>query len=169
MKYFTNKLWRKMNALGEAERESANAEWNANSKAYLEYIHKIAPMLSRGTRNAICEIAEGELSLHDFILAGVSYSSMPPAKRAGRSRQPYKRVCRLQLTDGVTNVELVMSGVSRMGMEMEYEKENDFFDVRWGYCEFSYHKPNVTMSVLFDSGHIWEFTFLSLAVNKSHM
>ena len=169
MKYFTNELWEKLNSLDEAERESANSEWNDNFKMYLEYVHKIAPMLSRSTRDAICEIAEGDLSLHDFRLAGVAYSSVPPAKRAGCSRQPYERICRLQLTDGVTNVELVMSGVSRMGMEMEYGKENDFFDVRWGYCEFSYYKPNVTLSVLFDSGHTWEFTFLSLAINRSHV
>lgn len=167
MKYFTNELWQKMNSLDKAERESANSEWNDNIEAYLEYVHKIEPKLACSTRNAICEIAEGALSLHDFRLAGVTYSSMSPTKRAGRPQQPYKRICRLQLTDGTTNVELVMSGISRMCMEMEYEKEHDFFDVRWGYCEFSYRKPNVTLSVLFDSGHIWEFEFLSLKINKS--
>lgn len=169
MKYFTHELWHQFSSNDKSEREIAALTWENNAKAYQAYLRKIAKRIPHDTMVAINEIAEGNVPLHDFRFSGITFSSAESTtKKMGRPPQFYKRVCCLQLTDGVTNVELVMSDVKKISMEVAYGKENDAFDIHWGYCEFAYHKPNVVLSVLCDSGHTWQFAFSSLSINTSN-
>lgn len=167
MKYFTYELWTQINSENKAERETAELEWNYNYREYIEYLQRIKPQIARGTRTAIQEMTEGNVSLHDFRLAGVTYSSKQTSKKIGPAHRPYKRICRLQLTDGMTEVELVLSGITQMSIEIEHFKGKDFNDLHWGYCEFVFEKPYIILSILFDSGQIWKFEFTSLVINKS--
>ena len=74
----------------------------------------------------------------------------------------------MHLTDGQMKVELIMQGIKQMCVEIEYGKDYDAFDLRWGYCEFSYEKPYVVLSVLWDSGNVSRFMFSSLSIVKSN-
>lgn len=167
MKYFTDELWRKINSRDKSERDAALREWENNDKVYQAYLKKISKKIPRDTMNAINQINEGEISLHDARLAGVVFSSVDSCEKKGRSMRFYKRSCRLQLTDGVTNIELVMTDIKKMLVEAAYWEENEAFDIRVGYWEFSYKKPNVVLCVLLDSGHELKFEFSSLSIVQS--
>lgn len=173
MKYYTDELWIKLNSHNKAERAAAELEWESNAKKYAAYLHMIEKEIPRDTMAAIKKIEEGGIPLHDSRLVGVSFTSTECtntrlARAFGHPHQSYERVCRLQLADGATNVELVMLGVNKMCMEMEYWQEN-CFDVCWGYSEFFYKKPYVELSILWDSGHVWQFEFASLSIIKSNV
>jgi len=169
MKYFTLELWHKLGSPDKTNREAALLEWENNAKVYFSYLRSIVPQIPHDTMNAINEITEGVLDLHDFRFAGVEFSSVESAKKIGSEHPPlfYNRTCHLHLTDNETNVDLIMSNLKKLDIDIEYGKESNTFDVRWGYCEFSYKKPNVILSVLWDSGHTWQFEFSSLSIMKS--
>lgn len=156
MRYFTNELWCKSNSENPAERDAADLEWINNIEAYKAYLHSIEKKIPRSTWNAIYEITE-VVSLHDFDIMNISFCSEPASKRT----------CHLQLTDGVTNVDLIMQGVTRLCVEAELSKGDELMGLRWGYCEFFYKKPQIELSILCDSGHIWQFEFSSLSIEKS--
>ena len=172
MKYFTSELWIKINSVDKSERVAAELEWEKNVKGYAAHLRRISKKISHDTMAAINEIELGSMPLHDSRLAGVSFTSTECTnKLLGRSfghpHQSYVRMCRLQLSDGVKNVELIMRGINKMSMEMAYEQETGF-DVRWGYSEFSYNKPYVELSVLWDNGHVWQIEISSLSIVESN-
>lgn len=156
--------------MSSSKRKAAEQKWNENVKAYLEYLCKLLPHIPRETRKAIMEITDGDTDLHDFRIEGINFFSAECDKGIKSERPPlfFKRNCRLQLTDNDIHVELIMSDIKKMNIDVEYRKESNAFDVRWGYCEFSYKKPKIVLSILCDSGHIWQFEFLSLAIVKTN-
>ena len=168
MKYFTNELWKQFSSPDEAVRKNAGSIWADNTKAYAAQLRSLARKVPHSTMAAIRKISSGEVDLHDSRLMGISFSSTESehsrlSRALGRPPRSYERTFHLQVTDGATNVELIMQGMNKMCVEMEYWQETGF-DVRWGYCEFSYRKPYVVLSILWESGHVWELEFTALTI-----
>ncbi len=166
MKYFPVDLWYKGCSSDIMERNTALRELEERSRAYMEYLNRIRKKVPHNTMKAIDQIARGDLILHDATIAGIVLNNAEVTRKISRPRY-FKRVCRLQLTDLIDckeDVELVMSDVTRMLVNASFWEDDR---IQWGYCEFSYKKPNTVLSVFVHTGHVWEFEFSTLSIIKS--
>ena len=169
MKFFTYKLWSDFGSPDKACREAAELQWEKNCKAYLSYLRKIEPFVQKDTMRAIYDISNGDVDMHDLRLIGFEFCSTELEKSLNNEQSPlyYERSGSLKLSDGTSSVELVMLNIKKVNFDITYGEETNAFDVRWGYCEFSYSSPYVTMAVLFDNGHVCQFSFSSLIIKKT--
>ena len=144
MKYFTTELWAGINGASQAERNAANAQWDANIEAYRARFNTILPRLPK----KVAQLLQGH-SFHDFNLVNIDVVE----KIRG-----YKKNISLLLL--VTNNESVYKISYRDIRKLSINYEDTFmqrgFD-DWGYEEIlDVDEQLLSHEILFASGAtIW--------------